>query len=116
MEQISHNLDVNDFYLVEHKAQEMISLLPNRPEGHFYLGVAYLETGRFQEGIDAFKLAVTLNPEHDVTRYNLAYALIKDGRVEEAIPHLELALQCTPNYLEAIHEMGVACNLLGMAR
>lgn len=113
MEQIRYNLDVNDFYLVEHKAQEMISLLPNRPEGHFYLGVAYLETGLFQEGIDAFKLAVTLNPKHDVTRYNLAYALIKNGKVEEAIPHLELALQCTPNYLEAIHEMGVACNLLG---
>jgi tetratricopeptide (TPR) repeat protein len=113
MEQISHNLEVDDFYLVEHKAQEMISLLPNRPEGHFYLGVAYLETGRFQEGIDAYKLAVNLNPEHDVTRYNLAYALIKDGRVEEAIPHLELALQYNPKYLAAIHEMGVACDCLG---
>ena len=113
MEQISHNLEVDDFYLVEHKAKEMISLLPNRPEGHFYLGVAYLETGRFEEGIDAYKLAVNLNPEHDVSRYNLAYALIKDGRIEEAIPHLELALQYNPKYLAAIHEMGVACKSLG---
>ncbi len=113
MEQISHNLEVDDFYLVERKANEMIALLPNRPEGHFYLGVAYLETGRLEEGIDAYKLAVTLNPEHDVSRYNLAHALVKDGRIEEAIPHLKLALQYNPKYLAAIHEMGVVCDSLG---
>jgi len=113
MEQIRHNLEIDDFYLVEHKAQEMISLLPDRTEGHFYLGVAYLETGRFQEGIDALSVAATLNPKHDVTRYDLAYAMIEIGRVEEAIPHLELALRYNPKYLAAIHKMGVACERLG---
>jgi tetratricopeptide (TPR) repeat protein len=113
MEQISHNLELNDFHLVERKAQEMISLLPNRPEGHFYLGVANLESDRIQEGIDAFKLAAALNPKHDITHYNLGYALIKIGRAEEGIPHLELALKYNPKYLAAIHEMGVAYNCLG---
>jgi len=112
MEQISHNLELSDFHLVERKAQEMISLLPNRPEGHFYLGVANLESDRIQEGIDAFKLAATLNPKHDITHYNLGYALIKIGRVEEGIPHLELALKYNPKYLAAFHEMGVAYDCL----
>lgn len=113
LEYIRQNLEFNDFHLVERKAQELISLLPDRPEGLFYLGLAYLETGRVQESIETFKAATVQAPQHDVTRYNLAYALIKDGRVEEAISHLELALRYNPQYVQAMHEMGIACLRLG---
>jgi len=39
-EQIFHNLEVDDFHLVESKARRMIAALPERPEGHFALGLA----------------------------------------------------------------------------
>ncbi len=41
------------------------------------LGNSYLESGKLQESIDAYKNALRLNPNDQDTRYNLAYALSK---------------------------------------
>ena len=53
-EQISHNIELGDFHLVERKARRMIAANPDRPEGHFALGVACVEQDRYQEAPGRF--------------------------------------------------------------
>ena len=47
-EQVSHNVELGDWHIVERKGRRMIAANPNRPEGHFALGVACTEQGRHQ--------------------------------------------------------------------
>ena len=69
-EQISHNVEMGDWHLVEHKARRMIAADPDRPEGHFALGLACLEQGRYQEALAAFLAAHSRDPDYEPTLYN----------------------------------------------
>lgn len=46
-----------------------------RAKAYHNLGNAFMKQGKLQEGIDAYKKALRLNPQDEDTRYNLAYAL-----------------------------------------
>ncbi len=54
----------------------------------FILGRIYLERGRFEEAVTAFKNAVTAKPGDADTLRNLGVALTKLGRPSDALPHL----------------------------
>ena len=112
-EQISHNVELGDFHLVERKARRMIAANPDRSEGHFALGVACVEQDRYQEALDAFLAAHARNPDHEMTIYNIGHTYLQLDESEQAIPWLERALRSDPEHLATLHQLGVACERLG---
>ena len=112
-EQVNHNLELGDFYLVGAKARRMMAAKPDRPEGHFALGIACVEQGRYKEALDAFLVAHPLDPDYEPTLYNVGYAYLQLDEPEQAVPWLERALRREPEHLAALHQLGVACERLG---
>jgi len=112
-EQISDDLELGDFHLVERKARRMMAADPDRPEGHFDLGVVCVEQDRYQEALEAFQAAHSRNPDHAPTLYNIGHTYLQLGEPEQAIPWLERALRQDSKYLAALHQLGLACERLG---
>jgi tetratricopeptide (TPR) repeat protein len=112
-EQIGHDLELGDFHLVERKAHRMIAADPDRPEGHFALGVACVESKRYPEALEAFRDAHARDPNYAPTLYNIGHTYLKKGEPEQAIPWLERAMRRDPQYLAALHQLGLACEQLG---
>ena len=112
-EQVSHNVEMGDWHLVERKARRMIAADPDRPEGHFALGLACLEQGRYQEALAAFLAAHSRDPDYEPTLYNIGHTYLQLGEPEQAFPWLERALRQEPKKLATLHQLGVACERLG---
>jgi len=112
-EQVSHDVELGDFHLVERKAKRMIAADPDRPEGHFALGVACVGQGRYQEALEAFQAAHSRDPGHALTLYNIGYTYLQLGELEQAIPWLERAWRREPKYLATLYQLGLACERLG---
>ena len=112
-EQIIHNLEVDDFHLVESKARRMIAAVPERSEGHFALGLAFLETKHYPEALEAFQAAQIRDPNYEPVLYNIGHTYLKLDQPELAISWLERALRREPKSLATMHQLGVACERLG---
>lgn len=112
-EQVSHNLTTGDYALVERKARRMIAADPQRPEGHFGLGLAYLEQGRAAEALAPFQIAHTLNPKHQPTLYNLGQTYLKLDQPDQALVWFERARKREPQNPATLHQLGLACERLG---
>jgi hypothetical protein len=112
-EQVSHNVELGDFHLVERKARRMMAADPDRPEGHFALGVACVEQGRYQEALEAFLAADSRDPDYEPTLYNIGHTYLQLGEPEQANPWLERALRREPKKLATLHQLGLACERLG---
>jgi tetratricopeptide (TPR) repeat protein len=112
-EQVSLNVEMGDLDLVECKARRMIAADPNRPEGHFALGLACVESGRYQEALEAFLAAHSRGPDHEPTLYNIGYTYLQLDEPEQAIPWLERALRQESEKLATLYQLGLACERLG---
>jgi len=112
-EQVSDDVELGDFHLVERKARRMVAADPDRAEGHFALGVACVEQGRYQEALEAFQAAHSRDPKHAPTLYNIGHTYLQLDKPEQAILWLERALRRDPKYLAALHQLGLACEQLG---
>jgi len=108
-EQIVHNLEVDDFHLVESKARRMIAAVPERMEGHFALGLACLEKNRYSEALVAFQAAQLRDTDYEPALYNIGHTYLKLDQPELAISWLERALRRDPKNLATMHQLGVAC-------
>jgi tetratricopeptide (TPR) repeat protein len=105
---LSLNIDFGDYTLVEQKARQIIAADPGRPEGHFALGVAYIEFECYTEAIAAFQEALRLNPEHVITLYNIGYTWMKMNEPAQAVPWLEKAVRQDGGYIGAWEQLGRA--------
>ena len=112
-EQVSHNVEMGDFHLVGRKARRMIAADPHRPEGHFALGVACVESGRYQEALEAFLIADSRDPDYEPTLYNIGHTYLQLDEPEQALPWLKRALRREPKKLATLHRLGLACERLG---
>lgn len=64
------------------------------PPQVFYLeGLAYLRTNRREQGIDALRMCLVIDPGHELAHYNLAVALFTMGELVEARQHLDEAVE-----------------------
>jgi len=111
-EQISYNLEVDDFHLVENKARRIIALVLDRMEGHFALGLACLELGRYPEALEAFQAALLRDPDDEETLYNIGQTYLKLYQPEIALSWLERAQRRKPKDLAVLHQLGVACEAM----
>jgi tetratricopeptide (TPR) repeat protein len=112
-EKIIHNTAAGDWHLVEQKARRMIAADPERPEGHFALGLSCLERDRYPEALEAFEAAHASDPKYEPTIYNIGHAHLKQDEPEKALPWLERSLRLEPKKLATLHELGRACEQLG---
>jgi len=72
------------------------------------LGNAYLEMGKRQEAVAAFRRALDCNPNHAETNNNLGSLLLDAGETTQAIEHLERALANRQNYAIGYSSLGNA--------
>jgi tetratricopeptide (TPR) repeat protein len=64
------------------------------PPQVFYLeGIAYLRTNRREQGIEALRICLVIDPRHELAHYNLAVALFTLGDLVAAREHLDEAVE-----------------------
>jgi predicted O-linked N-acetylglucosamine transferase (SPINDLY family) len=71
--------------------------MPESADEHFARGDAFLAEGRYQEAVDAYELALGLQPGLRAALNNRGAALRKLGRDAEALASFELALRLQGN-------------------
>ena len=106
--QVTANINMGDWHLVERKARRMIAADLHRPQGHFALGVACIEQERYPEALEAFLAAHTLDPGYVPTLVHIGQAYAQLSQPEQAIPWLERALNQDSDSLAALYQMGEA--------
>jgi protein O-mannosyl-transferase len=77
------------------------------------LGIVFLETGRDQEAIEAYRNALEFNPESVEAHNNLGRALFQMGRTGEAIENYEAALRYNPHFGISLTNLGNALSKIG---
>jgi tetratricopeptide (TPR) repeat protein len=111
--QLTANMNTGDWDVVERKARRMIDADPQRPEGHFALGVACAEQKRDREALEAFLAAHALDLDYVPTWINIGQTYVQLSQPEKAIPWLERALNQDAASLGALYQMGQAYRQLG---
>jgi len=67
------------------RAEEVINLDPNFPQGHLQRGYVLCELGRAEEAIDEIELALRFMPGSSLAEFGLAFAYSAAGRITDAI-------------------------------
>ena len=79
---------------IEHRA---LSLNPNLPDAHTWLGAALLNTGKTDEAIASMKEAIRLDPDDGMAHQGLARAYwVGKGDFAAAIPEFERSIELNP--------------------
>jgi Tfp pilus assembly protein PilF len=88
--------------LVAHRAGDLmgaiqgykvaLEMAPDRADIRSNLGAALVGLGRFHDGIEEYRKALTGRDDGSI-RLNLAIALYKSGRTDEAVPELQRVLE-----------------------
>ena len=112
-EQVSHNMELGDWQIIERKARRMIAANPDRSEGHFALGVACAEQEHYQEALDALLVADAHEPAYQPTLYNIAHAYLRLDQPAQALAWGERALRREPNHAATLYLLGLSCEKLG---
>jgi tetratricopeptide (TPR) repeat protein len=66
------------------KAQQIIDLDKNFPQGYFQLGNCLEQMGRPEEAVDALEKSILLMPDSTLPQYALCFALVRAGREQKA--------------------------------
>jgi superkiller protein 3 len=80
---------------------------------HYYLGNMALDQGKFDEAIEAFKQATTLERSDSDSWHLLGSAYLQNGQPDEAIAALEQAVLFVPNFTEAYELLAEAFDQRG---
>lgn len=87
--------------------REVLAHDPNHPKAAFLLGVLGMGSGRFDEAVEMFTRAATLEPSEAVFHMNLGGALRRVGRYPEAATALGRAIALKPDLAEAHYHLGL---------
>lgn len=89
-----------------------LSFDPANPEGHYFLGVAYLGLGQFAQAIEEFELALKIRPDFPDVHFHYAQGLINLKRYEEAAQHLEKAHKANDQAAPVIYSLAYVYQML----
>src|ERR1700678_31911 len=104
------------FATAEAKLTRALSLSPDHPRGHAFLGYVKILTKRAVEGIAECEYALTLDRNLVDAHGFIGLGKIFTGRAEEAEGHINEALRLSPRDMSAyawLTEVGIAKNHLG---
>lgn len=76
----------------ERNLLKAIELVPKRPDAYYELGVAYLQMGQNEKGLQLFRDAVALNERNARAHWTLGIALQIVGSKDEGLASLERAI------------------------
>jgi superkiller protein 3 len=76
--------------------KKAITLQPDYPDLHNYLGIAYGNAGMVDDAIEEFETSLKINPKYIKARLNLALVLYENERYPEAKINIEAVLQVQP--------------------
>ena len=88
--------------------RHIIALNPQARDAHLNLGIILYNQGRYEEALDAARIAVEQRPDYSRTHANLGAALNELGRYEEAELHLRRAIALNPQEWHAHLNLGEA--------
>jgi len=77
--------------------KKAITIQPDYPDLHNYLGIAYGNAGMVDDAIEEFETALKINPKYIKARLNLALVLYENERYPEAKSNIESVLQVQPD-------------------
>ncbi|CAG0965394.1 partial protein O-GlcNAc transferase, partial [Rhodocyclaceae bacterium] len=80
---------------------------------HSSLGTVFQSLGRLEEALEAYRRALTLEPDYPEALSNLGLALQEAGQQEDAVAAYRQALERRPDFAEAHYNLGNALNALG---
>ena len=103
---VTHSLELGDLEVLERRAHRIIEITESRPQGHFLLGLALLEQGRYAEALAAFQAAYERDADYVPTLHNIGYCLFELDRLDEAEQWLEKARQQDETFLASLHLLG----------
>lgn len=83
--------------------KKAITLQPDYPDLHNYLGIAYGNAGMVDDAIEEFETSLKINPKYSKARLNLALVLYENERYSEAKINIEAVLQVQPENQLAIN-------------
>jgi eukaryotic-like serine/threonine-protein kinase len=87
--------------------REAVRQRPDDPKGHFQLGFALVNDGRFADAEAEFREALRLRPDYVPARAKLGFALWKLGRNAEAEAECREALRLRPDDAQAFFTLGL---------
>jgi len=80
---------------------------------YFYQGLRHYDLGQWEEAIVAFKEAIGIRPDSEVTYFSLGIAYSRLEIWEEALASFTRAAEIDPDYAEAYLGIGIAFSMLG---
>ncbi len=108
-------LDSTEFYAAREWYDKAIDIFnkvrliePSDEETLSFLSNAYINAGRSDEALEAFRASVVAHPENKYFHYNYGVLLLKAEQFEEAIKEFKAALDLDPNYKEALYNLGAS--------
>ena len=81
------------------------------PAPYVNLGIAYGRTNKLKKAEEVLIKAVELEKTHPIANNELGLVLRKAGRFEEAKAAYESAISMYPDYLPAIRNLGILCEI-----
>ena len=85
--------------------RHIIALNPQARNAHLNLGAALYKQGRYEEALEAMRIAVEQDSNHVSVHYNLGMILDKLGQFEKAEASLRRAIMLDPNHTAALHHL-----------
>jgi len=86
--------------------KQAIRIDPDYRDAHFNLGLAYYNSGKYEEKIESYKQAIRIDPDYADAHYNLGNAYGRSGKYEEAIESYRQALRIDPDDARAHYNLG----------
>ncbi|MDO8651594.1 MAG: tetratricopeptide repeat protein [Undibacterium sp.] len=106
-------LQKKQYVLLESASIWLTKVIPRDGNAWNYLGVAYIEQGKFLDAHNALMKAANLLPKNPQILNNLGNSLISLDRYAEAIIVLRRALIITPSLVVALNNLGNAFKFIG---
>jgi tetratricopeptide (TPR) repeat protein len=88
-------LEIEELEECETVLQRVIKMRPNLPQPRSMLGGVYNKMGRFEDGVETYKLALKQQPNHAGSMAGLGHSLKTIGRQDESI---DIYRDCIKNY------------------
>lgn len=83
-------IETEQFIFRERWMLEKFDAIP--PQVFYLEGLAYLRTNRREQGVEALRICLLIDPGHELAHYNLSVALFTLGELAEAREHLDAAV------------------------
>lgn len=94
--------------------EKLVQVLPDHPDLHHTLGLAYLETGHIDLAVTHMGRSVELNPQNDVAYRGLGDALVAADQIPLAIRSYQRSNDLNPGNADALLHLGNLFHELAM--